>query len=90
MSMLSQDTHRRIAERLHAPLPRWAAISEAWERGERVWWRYGGIDSLVHHEGDNPWRECERSGFNLYLGGDYTCTPNWQNEFLEYRLWTNS
>lgn len=98
MSVLDQDSQRRILALLSAPPTPWKDIAAAFERGANVEWRYANPQTL-HYALDgtrsiqrtpdsrNPWREHVRYlGYDPRLGGYATCTPNWHNEDLEFQL----
>jgi hypothetical protein len=88
MSELSKDAGRRCAALLGTPLPQHKEFAAAWERGEPLEYRYAAhlLPADFDHDTHNQWREFQRSGYSGHLGGHYTCTPNWQNDQLEFRV----
>lgn len=78
MSMLSQDTARKIVDALSGPLPQHREAAAAWERGEPLEWRYAHFDSP-----GNVWRQCIRQS---HIGMEiFNHTPNWQSAQIEFR-----
>lgn len=86
MSVLSQDSQRRIVALLHRPPPEWIELAAQYEADKNleVEYRYKPWPGMQEHE--NPWRHVERRGHDFHLGGAYEQTPNWQNDMLEWRV----